>query len=131
MVECAPIGKAPPELEPGGYWFNGRRVKYDYGRVLARLGKVTDAALAAEIGAPRGYVFRLRRRLGIPKCDKAAAALPWLGKVPDRELARRCGVDARTIKRRREERGIKPASLARHRADQLLRSYVEALKGTA
>ncbi len=96
--------------------------------MAARLGKVTDASLAVELGAPAGCVSRLRRQLGIPAYDKLAAVVPWLGRVPDRELARRHGVSAQAVLLRRRALGIKPANLVRFKADALLRDYVAALK---
>jgi hypothetical protein len=124
-----PIGSQPGGLDPAGrYWFGGRWWHYDYSRVAARLGKVTDASLALELGAPLGCVSRLRRQLGIPVYDKLAAVVPWLGRVPDRELARRHGVSAQAVLLRRRALGIKPASLVKFKADALLRDYVAALK---
>ena len=126
---AARIGSPLQKLDPAGrYWFGGRWWRYDYGRVAARLGKVTDASLALELGAPPGCVSRLRRQLGIPVHDKLAAVVPWLGRVPDRELARRHGVSAQAVQQRRRALGIKPASLVKFKADALLRDYVAALK---
>lgn len=127
-----PIGSQGQNISPRGkYWFGGRWMQHDYGRVAARLGKVTDTSLALEVGAHPAAIGRLRRKLGIPRFDKLADALPWLGKVPDRELARRHGVSPQAVMRRRQGLGIKPANLSKFKADALLRDYVAALKGVA
>ncbi len=106
-------------------------MQYDYSRVAARLGKVTDTSLAEELGCSVAAIGRLRHRLGIPVFDKLEAVVPWLGRVPDRELARRHGVSAQAVWLRRNALGIRPANMARYRADALLRDYVAALKENA
>lgn len=114
---------------PGRYKFAGRIYRYDYGRIVARLGKVPDAALAREISMPStAQLHRFRRQLGLPAADRAAGVLPYLGTQPDTVLARAAGCAPATIAARRRARGIPKYHGSKRRADDLLREYVKQLE---
>ncbi len=100
----------------------------DYGRIMARLGKETDAVLAAEISCTRRAVCRLRQRMRIPAFDAFLAMRPLMGKVPDVKLARHFRVSANHIHIRRRRWGIPTASAKAYAAQQLLQQYVRTLK---
>lgn len=84
------------------------------------IGKITDAALAAQIGVTTSAVTHARRRLGIPGLrvvkDAERLAGPgkgeidWsaqpLGELPDLELARRLGTHRARVRLARIRRGI-------------------------
>lgn len=103
-------------------------LKYDYGKVIDRLGKVTDDILSKEVGCTRSALSYIRRGLGIQACpDKPNYSPPppmggWnrielpdecisqLGKMPDKKLGELYGVSKYTIQYRRHELGIESYS---------------------
>jgi hypothetical protein len=102
---------------------------YDFGAILARLGRASDAALAREIGCPRrDDVRRLRVALGIPAHDRGACLDAHLGRVPDARLARHFKLSRNTVAARRRRKGMPPANRRRANADRKLRYYVVTLK---
>lgn len=125
------LSTQPPD-PPGRYWFAGRWRRYNYARVIGRLGTLTDTQLAAEISMTDGgrQMRKFRDQLGIAAHDRFAKLDPHLGRIPDARLARHFRVDPRTVARRRQARGIPPAGRRRAHADRLLREYVSALHKT-
>lgn len=117
-----------PRAVPGGYLFAGKVYKYDYGAVVARLGKAPDRQLALEIGCQRDYLRRLRVQLGIPAYRKYPGLDRELGKVPDARLARRYGCSVATVAYRRKQRGIPPADPRQDTARRKLAAYIEELR---
>lgn len=104
-----------PPSRPGLYWWGGRWRRHDWGRIAHRLGREPDSSLAAEVGCDPTLVRRMRVRLGIPRWDPLGAMRPLLGKLPDREVARRLGLSRETVSARRRKLGIGPY---RHRGRQ-------------
>ena len=80
--------------------------RHRYDRIIGRLGLATDATLAAEIGATKGLVCRLRLRFGIPRFDRLRAFEGSLGSVPDARIAAAAGVSRSTVFRRRVALGV-------------------------
>lgn len=84
---------------------------------LALLGTLPDVYIEEMTGYTRARLGRMRRKLGIPKCNerpKQAPELPRnviakMGTMSDRELAKKSGFTLRQIRHAREKRGI-PAS---------------------
>lgn len=102
-------------------------MRYNYARIAARLGTTTDTALAKEISAPVQQVRKQRLRLGIERYSPVKRMHHLLGKLPDRELARRFGVAAATVSSYRKRHGIPPADLKAANAQKRLQSYLESL----
>jgi len=101
-------------------------------QMMARLGRVPDAELAAVFGCGLQTVWRKRQELGIgglghAKFDWTPARLARLGNVFDKELARAWGLATPTVMRQREARGIAPFDPVA----QWLTPDREAVQGTA
>lgn len=79
-------------------------------RVLARLGKVHDAEIAAEIGFRIDTVARKRRQLGRPALPPDRLWTPkqdaLLGKYMDAEIARELGRSVHAVLKRRLRLGL-------------------------
>lgn len=95
---------------------------------MGRLGHATDRALAAEITALPSEVRRLRQQLGIPRYDRLAAAVPWLGVYTDGQLARRYRLCKASVTARRNALGIPPADCRRAHANDRLAELVGRLQ---
>ncbi len=102
-------------------------MRYNYARIAARLGQAPDSHLAVEISAPGTEVSRVRKGLGIPRYSPVTQLRSFLGRVPDRRLARHFDVAPATISNERNRLGIAPANLKAANAENRLRSYLEAL----
>lgn len=115
-----------------GFSFGGRLQRYDYPAILSRLGKVPDAALAAEIGCPRQRVQELRKSLAIQShaATRRVQVDRLLGRYTDTELARAFGLTQQAVSYRRRRAGIPRASVkaahARHRIQDYLDQLTEA-----
>lgn len=99
-------------------------LRYDYEKVIERLGKETDDILSKEVGCTRSALSYIRRGLGIPACPERPNHSPpppmggWnkvelpdecisqLGTMSDKKLGDLYGVSKYTIQHRRNERGI-------------------------
>lgn len=128
-----PAEKTSPGGSPqGGFLFAGRLQPYNYAAIMGRLGKVTDARLAAEIGCDKKKVQRLRQSLGIVSFAQTRRTRldRVLGHFKDVELAKAFGVTRQTVSARRKALGIPRASTkavnARHRLQEYLNSLSEA-----
>lgn len=73
---------------------------------------------------------RLRHVLKIPPYDRVARVVHLLGRVSDRELARRSGITAKTIAVHRRRRGIPPHRHSKSRAGSAIEMYVAQLRKT-
>lgn len=82
--------------------------RYDYAAVFYRLGKVSDASLAREIGATRDQIARLRYRFRVAAYDPLRPFEGDLGICPDAVIAEAAGVSIRTVLRRRHSLGVHP-----------------------
>lgn len=104
-------------------------------KLLARLGKQRDAAIAADLGVHPLTVARTRLALGIPPLPSPGApARYWprqllarLGKQPDAAIAARLGVHPDTVRRKRLALGI-PAPPRRPRKERGRRSEPSAAR---
>jgi len=94
--------------------------------VLARLGKVSDAAIARQAGCTRAEIARIRKRAGIAPFDALAKHMRRLGVQRDRDVAAAAGCSTSTVSRRRRALGIRRADRKRIEAQEFLRRYVAA-----
>jgi len=97
--------------------------------MIERLGTASDREVAEELKIPRSCVRRKRTLLGIPPFFPTQAHvrprtakwtrknLALLGKVIDKELARRMKVNYTTINRKRQQLGIPPCRPPAHRIE--------------
>ncbi len=82
---------------------------------LGMLGKVSDRALARELGLATGTVCDQRTKLGIPPWRPRPANVKWtkamlrlLGRLPDQEIARRFGISGSSVIQKRRRLGLPP-----------------------
>ena len=82
---------------------------------LARLGKVSDRALARELGLATTTVTNKRQTLGIPPWRPRPPTVAWtpamrrqLGRLSDLEIARRYAISSGTVVLERRRLGIPP-----------------------
>jgi hypothetical protein len=82
---------------------------------IALLGKVTDPALAKQLGISTGTVAYKRTQLGIPPSRPKPPPIAWtaamrrlLGRVPDLEIARRFSINSSSVVQERRRLGIPP-----------------------
>lgn len=113
---------------PGKYWFAGRYRRYDYGRIVTRLGRQTDVSLGREISAPTREVWRLRQELGIPRYDALRGLESLLGVYTDGRLAREAGCAIETVRHRRRQLGIPRANVRRAHANEKLAELIARLR---
>lgn len=83
-------------------------------KLIRKLGKFPDTALADEFGVPLHHVRRARVDRGIAPANREEyvwnkSQLALLGVVPDFELARRWGLAPNTVGNKRRKLGIPPA----------------------
>lgn len=101
-------GIPAPGRPPAGRWTKA---------VVARLGRVSDAQVARELGIDTSSVCAKRQALGIrrwsPKRVWTKAECRLLGRLPDRQIARRLGLSADTVGDKRREIGMACAPLTR------------------
>lgn len=79
---------------------------------LALLGKISDGAIARQLGLTTGTVYQKRNLLGIPS-SRPRNVIPWtqkqialLGKFPDTEVARRLNTQYKVVLNKRLQLGI-------------------------
>ena len=79
---------------------------------LALLGKISDGAIARQLGLTTGTVYQKRNLLGIPS-SRPRNVIPWtqkqialLGKFPDSEVARRLNTQYKIVLNKRLALGI-------------------------
>jgi len=82
-------------------------------RHIAKLGTISDAALARKLDLSVGTVLKKRHALGIP-ASRPAKTIHWtpamiatLGRIPDGEVARINGMNILTVHKKRVELGIR------------------------
>ncbi len=92
-----------PKSEPAHVWNK---------RQLSLLGKISDGALARQLGLSTSAVFLKRSSMGIPS-SRPFGSIGWgpreialLGKHPDAEVARRLGIPYKSVIKKRLALGI-------------------------